>query len=529
VTQQKIKRALLSVSDKSHLRPLAMALHEGGVEIISTGGTAKFIEDLNIPVTSVESLTSFAEAFGGRMKTISFQILSSILFRRNNDSDIEEAKNLSIEPIDLVVCNLYPFEEVAKENFSLEKLIENIDIGGPNMIRAAAKNYDFVTVLTNTGQYEDFIKEFTESSGGTSLEFRKEASLNAFQRTSDYDSFIAFEFEERQRRSQKEDFSQHTLHYSLKNAVELRYGENSHQKAYFYSNNSPMASYLKSTHGKELSYNNYLDIDSAYRVVRELHDRSFNKNYSIVSIIKHNNPCGLSMQTSNLKAITSAWAGDPMSSFGSIVCFSTAVDLESANFLSERFVEAVIAPSFTKEAKEILIKKKNLRLLEIPMDAPMPSDNLKTIIGGALYQQEDSELDLEFETVTSSSFLEDSTELVQFGTTACKFLKSNAIALVKKDGEGVSLVGAGMGNPNRFVSLTQAVEKAKENDINDFSEVVLISDAFFPFPDSVEKANEFHIKYIVQPGGSIKDSEVIKACEKAGQSMIFTRKRHFRH
>jgi phosphoribosylaminoimidazolecarboxamide formyltransferase/IMP cyclohydrolase len=523
-----IKRALLSVSDKTHLEKLAKVLFEMNVEIVSSGGTAKFINDLGIDVTPIEKVTGNPEAFAGRMKTLSFQVSSALLFRRDSENDLKEAKELNIEPIDLVVCNLYPFEKVARENADFDVLIENIDIGGPTMVRASAKNFKHVTVSTNPEQYDELIKELSNNKGSTSLELRKKFSLKAYQHTASYDSLIASELECQFGEEVK------TIGLSPEKARELRYGENPHQKAWVYEHptKSGLAGVIPSQ-GKALSYNNLLDADAAWRSSSDLLKliKTSNLKYkSAVTIIKHSNPCGAAISSGPLKALEMAWSGDPISSFGSIICFTDEVDFESASWLSDKFVEVILAPSFSAEAKEKFAKKKNLRLLEIaPMEGDYENYMVKAISGGWVVQTEDNGLDREFITATDKKLNDDQMNLANFGTMVAKHLRSNAIALVKEADEGLLLIGGGMGNPNRLISLDQAVNKANENGHKDLTEAILISDAFFPFRDNIDLANKSDIKYIVQPGGSIRDKEVVEACNEHGMAMVFTGRRHFRH
>lgn len=518
-----IKRALLSVSDKTGLDVLAKSLYQNGVEIISSGGTGRFLQERGIPFIPIEQVTGNPEAFAGRMKTLSFQVSSALLFRRDSDEDQKQAQDLNIRPIDLIVCNLYPFQEAALNKASLDELVENIDIGGPTMIRAAAKNFNHVMVCTEPAQYREFLDHFEESKGQTSRELREAFALEAFRHTAAYDGMIATVLEQRWHAA-KPSFS-----LPAQKSTELRYGENPHQKAWVYPDalNHGLA-HIMPLQGKPMSYNNLLDADAAWRSCNDI-AASAKAGEAIVSIIKHTNPCGLAMAKNPTEALKLAWAGDPISSFGSIICCNQEVDEDFADWLSSRFVEVVIAPSFSSKALEIFSTKKNLRLVPYAMSKEKPSYAVRSISGGWLVQEEDIGKDLEFQNMTKREFGSNLKELAQFGTTAGKHLKSNAIVLVRKTEEGVSIIGAGMGNPNRLVSLEQAVQKAKENGVDDLSDVLMISDAFFPFADSIEVAHKFGIQNIVQPGGSIKDKEVIAACDELNISMVFTGRRHFRH
>ncbi len=521
----KIKRALISVSDKSYLDVLVKSLSESGVEIISSGGTRNYIMGLGVDVTPIEKVTGNPEAFGGRMKTLSFQVSSALLFRRNNDSDLRQAKELGIEAIDLVVCNLYPFEETAKKNGSLEELIENIDIGGPTMVRAAAKNYDSVTICTDPSQYKMLLQNLELNEGATDISFRKKLSLEAFRHTAKYDSMIASVLEQENNEELK------TISISPSNTSALRYGENPHQKGWVVK--SPLGeglAHAKPIQGKELSYNNLLDADAAYRATCDLNNLAKSPWDCAVTIIKHSNPCGVALSSSPKAALELAWSGDPVSSFGSIICFNKEVDLECAQFLSNRFVEVIIAPSFSQEALGLFAEKKNLRL--IPLEIKMGYEKeymVRSITGGFIVQTEDSGLDESFNVVTKNTFPQKYLNMSNFATMVTKHLKSNAIALFKEVNDGLMLIGAGMGNPNRLVSISQAIAKAAENNITDLSDTILVSDAFFPFSDNIEATSAAGIKYIIQPGGSIKDKEVIEAADRTGTAMIFSGRRHFRH
>lgn len=520
-----IKRALISVSDKTGLLELAQKLHGKGVEIISSGGTGKFLADNNIPYTPIEKVTGNPEAFGGRMKTISFPVASAILFRRDNDGDIKQAGELGIRAIDIVVCNLYPFEEVAKKNPAWEELIENIDVGGPTMVRAAAKNYVSVAIVTCPSQYGAVIRDLNETGGKVRLATREKLALEAFRHTARYDALIASKLEEHWGEETR------TIVLSPQGAETLRYGENPHQKSWVYKDafNAGLAS-ATPLQGKELSYNNLLDADAAWRSCGDVAALG-NKDYpAAVSIIKHLTPCGIAVSKTPLEALKLAWAGDPISSFGGILCFNREVGDDVATWLNDKFVEVILAPSFSAKALEVFAAKKNLRLIALPSyDGTYKPPVVRSISGGFLVQQEDTGVDAEFKPVTGNAFPSVKNDVARFGVMACKHLKSNAIGLFATAENGISMLGAGMGNPNRLVSIKQAVEKAHENGHKDLSQAVLVSDAFFPFPDNIELAKAAGIKHIIQPGGSVKDKDVITACNDADISMVFTGRRHFRH
>jgi len=519
-----IKRALLSVSDKTGIDQLAVCLHENGTEIISSGGTRKYIEELGIPVTAVESITGNPEAFDGRMKTLSFQISSALLYRRNHEGDIKQAKELNIDPIDLVVCNLYPFKKAAENNSERNVLIDNIDIGGPTMIRASAKNFEYVCTMTNPNQYNSFIEEI-KSVGTISFDSRKAYALEAFRHTAEYDSMITKTFFE------KSSLESPIVHVDLSESTTLRYGENPHQSAKVVAEVKDSLAGTKPIQGKELSFNNLMDADAAWRCVLDLEVvKEETGHSSSCVIIKHANPCGAALANDSKTALEKAWQGDPVSAFGSIISFGQEVALAEAEWLGDKFVEVILAPSFTKDALEKFSKKKNLRLLQLPiipehLNEPM----IRKICGGYLVQDEDTLIEREFQPMTEATFTSDDKKLRTFGVVVTKHLKSNAISLVKNVDGCCMLIGAGMGNPNRLVSTKQAVDKAHENGFDELGEALLVSDAFFPFRDNIDMAKENGITKIIQPGGSIRDEEVITACNEHGIAMSFTGKRHFRH
>lgn len=519
-----IKRALVSTSDKSDLKEIASELHQHGTEIISSGGTGKYLESQGIPFTPIEKITGNPEAFQGRMKTLSFQVASALLFRRDSQEDQKQAKELGIEPIDLVICNLYPFDQVVQKKGSESELFENIDIGGPTMIRAAAKNFGAVCVCTHPSQYTLLITLLQANQGEIDLETRKQLAKEAFRRTAAYDALIANQLES----LWGEELP--TIHLSPLHARILRYGENPHQKGWVVEH--PISHGLAGVvplQGKTLSYNNFLDADVAFRCTREmLHLKNTTFPYA-VSVIKHLNPCGAAIARDPLKTLELAWSGDPVSGFGGILGFSFQVDRVCAEWLNERFVEIVLAPSFSTEAKEVFSRKKNLRLIQISLENDFSELVVRSISGGWVVQTPDIGTDTDFSVKTKHPFPKEFYPLARFGIIAGKYLRSNAILLVQQSDDGMRVIGAGMGNPNRLISLKQAIEKAKENGIRSLSDAILISDAFFPFADNIDIANQAGIRFIVQPGGSLKDSEIIEACNKYGISMIFTGQRHFIH
>ena len=530
--KQFIKRALISVTDKSDLSVLVSALHKFNIEIISTGGTKKFIEDLGIPVTSIETVTGNPEAFGGRMKSISFPVTSALLYRRHHPTDIAEAIELKINPIDLVVCNLYPFDQYAGKNFAEDILIENIDIGGPLMLRSSAKNYESVTVLSDICDYENFISSLNNNAGAIPFKLRRELAIKTFTRVAQYDCLIA---EELSSRFLDNHASTDLPWLSFGPKETLRYGENPHQWAkVFKLKNTKSETNLMDAEvlqGKELSYNNWVDADAAWKVMSDISNVSAGKN--VAAIIKHANPCGLAVASSMLDALEEAWNGDSISSFGSVISCSHTVDLDCAKFLSERFIEVLIAPDFSKEALQVFQKKKNVRLLKAPLRNKNESEFVvKSISGGLLIQNEDESngKSEELKLVTKSDMTIEARDLIDFGILACKYLKSNGIALVYKTEKGrFVLAGAGMGQPNRLDSLKLLAKVRAQNKELSLDKMLLVSDAFFPFADSVEVCHEVGIRNIIQPGGSIRDDEVIEACDKFGIAMITTGIRHFRH
>jgi len=532
----KIKKALLSVSDKTGIVDLAKKLKEFDVEIISTGGTKKTLEEAGIEVTDIANVTNNPEAFGGRMKTISFNIESALLFDREKDK--QEAKELNIEPIDLVVCNLYPFEKVLNQGAEFDTLIENIDIGGPTMIRAAAKNFKYVTVLTSPTDYDSFISNFEKGNGKTAYEYRKELMAKSFNHTADYDALIA--------QTMDKETGKNSFRLAYESGKTLRYGENSHQNAEFFKQKKQDNTFhcMKILHGKPLSYNNILDISGAVSAIKELSQEA-------CSVVKHSNPCGLSQTDNQRKSLEIAWQGDPISAFGSIIAFNTTLTKKTVKFFNfdnkdiskRKFIEVVIAPKIEQDALEYLQIHKYIRVLEYDPSALPQSPDLRIVNGTLLKQDYDSRLYQHLKLVTSNDFNHDK-ELIEFGIKAIKNIKSNAIVVVGKKDDKMYLMGMGAGQPNRLIATQLALGKAKDfikaeytgND-EDFetyynkkiAKAYLISDAFFPFPDNVELAAENGIKTIVQPGGSIKDKSVIKTCDELNINMIFTGTRHFKH
>lgn len=523
--QIKIKKALLSVTDKDGLLPLAQTLISFGCELISTGGTAKYLSENSIKYTEISKVSGNPEAFGGRMKTISFNVESAILFNRIKDK--EEASALGIEPIDMVICNFYDFKSAMKKEIDLSNLIEKIDIGGPTMIRAAAKNYEFVAAVTDVTDYSSLIAELNSSEGALSITTRKKLMAKAFNLTADYDSMIA----------ERLDALNNTqsLRLSFKDGMEMRYGENSHQSALFYrlDSSEPSLSDIKIMNGIALSYNNVLDLQAALETISGLWKQS-------CVIVKHNNPCGMCVSDNQRKAFELAWAGDPVSAFGGIVAFNTPVSIDTVKFLEfdasdkskKKFIEIIAAPLFDDDALEYLKIQKNLRIIRFDDSMLKSKTEIKISNNSALVQSKDDELYSSIQVVTSNSpFIDKDT--ISFGLIAVRHIKSNAIALVQKiDAETFQLIGSGGGQPNRLESIEIAIKKARKNLNKEFfhnDNLILISDAFFPFEDNVDLAHRYGIKILVEPGGSIRDKFVIKRAEEFGMTVVFTGNRHFKH
>ena len=537
-----VKRALLSVSDKTGIAEFARGLELLGVKIISTGGTAKILRDAGVEVTDVSEVTGFPEMMGGRVKTLHPRIHGGLLCLRESKEQMAEAEREDISLIDMVAVNLYPFEvTISKEGVELEEAIENIDIGGPTLLRSAAKNYRSVTVISDPSDYGRVLKEL-RSSGVVSEATRAALAVKAFRHTADYDAAIDTYMS-------RTLLGENVLRMNFTDGIKLRYGENWHQKAYFYKDSKiegPTLAKAVQLHGKELSYNNYVDADNALQTVKELGNAS-----PAVAIVKHNNPCGLATGSTLLQALKAAWDGDPISAYGSIICTNEIFDLEAATFLNGKFVEIILAPDFKPDALEYLKNKsENLRLLRLPdlKEAFGTDYTYKYVIGGMLKQSRDIGLYEKWESVTDIPYPEEKRSLSEFCLKACKATKSNSVILAHEYEPGFFMVLAmGAGQPNRVDSIrklaaTKAVENLKiiyerEHPATSFedycqkimSECVMASDAFFPFDDSIIYAAENNIRYIVSPGGSIRDGEVIAAANRLGVAMIFTGMRHFLH
>ncbi|MDR3665748.1 MAG: bifunctional phosphoribosylaminoimidazolecarboxamide formyltransferase/IMP cyclohydrolase [Ignavibacteriaceae bacterium] len=523
----KIKRALISVTDKTGLLPLAQLLEKSGCEIISSGGTAKFLQEHNIAVTEISKITGNPEAFSGRMKTISFQVESAILFDRERDKI--EAEALDIEPIDLVVCNLYQYEKYVNQNSGYDSLIENIDIGGQTMIRAAAKNFKYVTVLCNPDDYPDVINELKINDGGISYNTRKKLMASAFNYTADYESGIAMAFDKLN--------GDESIRLLFNKGKELRYGENPHQNAMVFRENKTNNSLfdIEVLNGIELSYNNMLDINAGIEAVIGLGSK-------MCAIIKHNNPCGLAWGEDAVKVLNLAWNGDNISAFGGIAAFNFKVDYQTVSFFNfeapekqdRKFIEIIAAPEFSDEALQYFNKQKKLRVIQFNPELVKNKNDLKYVNGALLIQTKDDKLYEKLELVTKTFFdYKSKIDLISFGLNAVRHVKSNAIVTVREMNGYYQLLGIGAGQPNRLNSISLALEKTAANlraeGIKNMGNVMLVSDAFLPFEDNVELTSKYGIKVIVQPGGSIRDSKVIDKCNQLGISMIFTGTRHFKH
>lgn len=526
---KKIKTALVSVFHKENLDKIVNKLNDLGVNILSTGGTKSFIESLGVEVTAVENLTGYPSILGGRVKTLHPKVFGGILSRRDNQGDVSQLTEYEIPEIDLVIVDLYPFEDTVASGAEEQDIIEKIDIGGISLIRAAAKNFKDVVIVPSQNEYKPLLNHLEKNNGEFSLSERKWFASRAFGVSSHYDSAIFNYF--------SEETEEANERISLNNGHVLRYGENPHQSASFYklknSDSDISLANAEVLQGKALSYNNMLDADAAWKSASDAyHSVTHLENKVAVSVIKHLNPCGLAVTNNILESLELAWAGDPISAFGGIICFTDTVTKQVAEWFGKKFVEILVAPEYTDEALEVLGKKKNLRVLVTPIRPAEAGEKVyRSISGGMLVQGEDEGMDLEFKTVTNKEFEDSKLNLAKFGSTACKHLKSNAIAVVTENENGAFwLTGAGMGQPNRLDSLRYlTMPRFDLKGGLDIENSVLISDAFFPFRDSIEAANEYGVKYIVEPGGSIRDEEVIEACNEFGIAMAFTGRRHFRH
>lgn len=513
------KRALISVSDKAEVVDFARGLVDLGYEVVSTGGTAKALEEAGVPVTGVSRITGFPECLDGRVKTLHPALHAGILAMRSNPEHMRQLEELNIGTIDVVAINLYPFKQtILKEGVSREEAIENIDIGGPTMIRAAAKNWQDVAVIVDPADYPVVLEQL--KAGQLSLDFKFELSGKVFEHTAAYDSLIAsYMRAQRGAAPLPEAFTP-----TYEKVQEMRYGENPHQKAAFYREIGKYGNVLsaaKQLHGKELSYNNINDANGALDVLKE-----FGDDRPCAVGVKHANPCGVGVGDTLLEAYTNAYEADPVSIYGGIVALNRPVDAATAERMAEIFLEIILAPSYLPGALEILGKKKNIRLLELPgLASPNSSAmlDMKKVAGGLLVQELDTLLldEAELKTVTSRAPTQAEMEQMLFAWRVVKHAKSNAIVLAK----GNRTTGVGPGQTNRITALELAIKYAGENARGS----VMASDAYFPFSDCVEAAGAAGITAIIQPGGSVRDQDSIDACNAAGIAMVFTGMRHFKH
>lgn len=504
--KRQIKNALISVFHKDGLAPIVKKLDELGIEIYSTGGTQRFIEEEGIKVNRVEDLTSYPSILGGRVKTLHPNVFGGILSRRNLDSDKEQLNKYNIPEFDLVIVDLYPFEKTVEAGASEQDIIEKIDIGGISLIRAAAKNYKDVLIISERNQYDEVLSLLEDGGGTTNIETRKKFAGKAFDISSHYDTAIFNYFNEGEEISFKQ---------SIRNSKTLRYGENPHQNGVFFGDLENM---FEKLNGKELSYNNLLDVDAAVNLISEFNETTF-------VVMKHNNACGIASRNSLVKSWKDALAADPVSAFGGVLITNKEVDLETAEEINKIFFEVIIAPSYKKEALEILKSKKN-RVILIQKNIKLPSTQFRTVLNGVLHQDKDLKTDeiSDMKTVTNLSPNDEELSDLKFASKVCKHTKSNTIVFAKRK----QLLASGVGQTSRVDALKQAVVKAKSFNF-DLNGAVMASDAFFPFPDCVELANNEGVKCVIQPGGSIKDNLSIEFCNNNNMKMVTTGHRHFKH
>ncbi len=503
---KKIKTALVSVFHKDKLDEIIRALHADGVQFISTGGTQTFIESLGIPCQAVESLTTYPSILGGRVKTLHPKIFGGILGRRGLAEDIAQMEQFQIPEIDLVIVDLYPFEDTVASGAEESAIIEKIDIGGISLIRAAAKNYKDVVIVASQAQYEPFLNHLKEQGATTTLETRRWFAKEAFGVSSHYDSAIFNYFDEE---------ANSAFRYTANSAKMLRYGENPHQKGVFYGNFEQLFEQLQ---GKEISYNNLLDIDAAVNLMADFDDVTF-------AILKHNNACGVASRPTVLEAWKDALAGDPVSAFGGVLITNAIVDKATAEEINKIFFEVIIAPDYDTDALEILTQKKN-RIILVQKDTKLPKKQVRSVLNGVLVQDKDTKVESaeDMKVVTTKAPSESEIADMIFANKIVKHSKSNSIVLAKNR----QLCASGVGQTSRVDALKQAVEKAGNFNF-DLNGAVMASDAFFPFPDCVEIAKKAGVTAVVQPGGSIKDQESVDYCNNNGVAMVMTGIRHFKH
>ena len=503
----KIKSALISVFHKDGLQPLVEELYQQNVTIYSTGGTEKFISDLGIPVIPVEDVTSYPSILGGRVKTLHPKVFGGILNRQDNENDVAQLKEFNIPQIDLVIVDLYPFEKTVVSGASEQDIVEKIDIGGISLIRAAAKNFKDTVIISSLNQYTSFLNLIQEKAGETSLVDRKKFAAKAFNISSHYDTAIFNYFNEEEVVFKASELTSTTL----------RYGENPHQKGFFFGNLETMFDKL---HGKELSYNNLLDVDAAVNLMNE-----FKNELPTFAVLKHNNACGFAQRDTIKQAYLDALAGDPVSAFGGVLISNAEIDTETANEIHKLFCEVVIAPSYSSEAIEILKGKKN-RIILIQKSIELPIKNVRTALNGLLVQDKDAKTDTlaDLSYATHAKPSQQELDDLLFASKICKHTKSNTIVFTKNK----QLLASGTGQTSRVDALRQAIEKATSFGFN-LKGAVMASDAFFPFPDCVEIANNAGITSVIQPGGSIKDNLSVEFCNEHQMSMVMTGTRHFKH
>lgn len=506
-TTKTIQSALISVFSKDGLEPIVRKLNEQNVTIYSTGGTEDFIKNLGIAVVPVEDVTSYPSILGGRVKTLHPKIFGGILNRQDNESDVQQMEEYNIPQLDLVIVDLYPFEKTVASGATEADIIEKIDIGGISLIRAAAKNFKDTAIVASVDEYSLLLDLITEQNGATTLENRKLLATKAFHVSSHYDTAIFNYFN-----------TDETIYkQSIANGQILRYGENPHQKGYFFGDFDAM---FKKLHGKELSYNNLLDVDAAVNLILEFKNES-----PTFAILKHNNACGLATRSSMKEAYLDALAGDPTSAFGGVLIANATIDAATAHEINKLFCEVVIAPSYNDEAVTILSEKKN-RIILVQNEVALPQKQVRTSLNGILVQERNNITDNKeaLKTVTITAPSEQEIEDLLFASKICKNTKSNTIVFAKNK----TLLAAGTGQTSRVDALKQAIEKATSFGF-DLHGAVMASDAFFPFPDCVEIAHDAGITAVIQPGGSIKDELSINYCNENKVAMVFTGTRHFKH
>lgn len=506
MAKKQIKSALISVYHKDNLDEIVKKLHQEQVQIISTGGTQNYIESLGIPCVAVEKLTDYPSILGGRVKTLHPKIFGGILHRRDNQEDVAQLKQYQIPPIDLVIVDLYPFEETVAQKATEQQIIEKIDIGGISLIRAAAKNYKDTLIVASKEQYKPLLELIAQNGCQTTLQERRWFAKEAFAVSSNYDTHIFNYFDGEETTA---------FRYATNQVKTLRYGENPHQKGYYFGQFDDI---FEQVNGKEISYNNLLDIDAAIQLINDFDDLTF-------AILKHNNACGVASRPNLKEAWLKALQGDPISAFGGVLITNGIVDRETAEEINKLFFEVIIAPDYDYDALEILTQKKN-RIILILKNVKLQNKQFRTILNGVLAQEKDNKIETsdDLNTVTQKEPTAEEIEDLLFANKIVKHSKSNAIVLAKNR----QLIASGVGETSRVDALKHAIEKANTFDLQ-LQDAVMSSDAFFPFPDCVEIAADAGIKAVIQPGGSIKDQDSIDLCNQRKISMVTTGTRHFKH